>query len=152
MAGSGNVYHSLALIAQAAWSLRRDDPERAERDAGAAYATLRRLRMRGYYPHALVPLLRARTRLASPAAATQAAEAEAMFDAGAPVGILDLPLRVAITRAYRAGGREEEARRALVSARACLERRALRARDPVRRAAFLAMPEHRELLAPESTR
>ncbi|HTV19781.1 MAG TPA: protein kinase [Polyangiaceae bacterium] len=137
MAGSGNVYHCLALIARAAWHLRRDEPERAEHDAQAAYTTLQGLRMRGYYPHALLPLLRAQTRRGTAHVEARAAETEALLADAAPAGILDLPLRLALAQAYRAVGREADARRVFADVRVGLERRASRAPDAASRAAFV---------------
>ena len=149
-ASSGNVFHALAQIARSSWCARSGELERAEREAAEAYATLRRLRMRGYYPHALLPLLRARAQLGAADAVASAVEAEALLDSVAPVGILDQPLRIAVAQAFFVSpARVDDARRAAAAARASLERRAQRAPDAARREAFLALPEHLALQALE---
>jgi tetratricopeptide (TPR) repeat protein len=137
LAGGGQAYRALALTARSGVAVRRGELDRGEQLAREAYALVRTIRLRAYYPQIDSALLRALLARGEVAAANAvAAEATALLGEIAPLGLAEPALRSWIVRAQHAA-----ADPALVAsvrdALAALERRASQLPNLARRESFL---------------
>lgn len=148
LAGDGQAYRALALIPRALVALARGDHEVAECHAREARATLRRIELCGYYPHADVALLQVLLARGEAATAAEVADASiSLLNERAPFGVNELALRLWIARAHRACGREHDATRGVAAALAAFRRRADAIAERALRESFrTAVPEHSALI------
>jgi tetratricopeptide (TPR) repeat protein len=147
LAGDGQAYQGLALIARALAALGRGDLMEAEAHVQEARRLLRSIQLRAYYPHVDIALLRvllARGQLEAAGAAAD--ESLQLIAEIGPLGVTESALRLWIVRAQLAQGRSSEAARGVEAALLQLERRAIGVSDPALRAAFFRdVPEHAAL-------
>jgi len=144
LAGDGQAYQALALIARALAALGRGELMEAERHVHESRRLLRSIRLRAYYPHVDIALLRvllARGQLEAAGAAADES-LQLLLEIG-PLGVTENALRLWIVRAQLAQGRRGEAARGVEAAVLQLERQALGLSDPALREAFFSdVPEH----------
>jgi eukaryotic-like serine/threonine-protein kinase len=147
LAGDGRAYQALALVARSLVSLGAGEPSKAQAHAREAYAAVRSIRVRSYYPQVDIALLRALLAGGDVEGAAQVAhDASALFEEIGPLGLAEPSLRLWSARAFIAAQRREDAERALRAALAGLDWRAARIEDPALRAPFEQhVPEHRAL-------
>jgi tetratricopeptide (TPR) repeat protein len=145
--GGPSVYRSFGEASLARVHLREGDLETALDLGRRSQAMFRDTGLATYLPlvdRLVMEILRARGDGAG--AAALADQALALLAEVGPLGLLEPALRLEAARAYRAAGREDDARAALRAARARFDVRAALLPEPWR-APFAAIPENAALLS-----